>query len=54
MKTVTGIFVVLLSQGGSESNSPGKGPKDSLRKVTSEAAVRRFSSKEVFLNISQY
>ena len=29
-------------------------PKQSLPKVSSEAAVRRCSSKQVFLEISQY
>ena len=29
-------------------------PRQSLPKVTSEAGVRRCSSKEVFLEISQY
>ena len=41
----TGIFVILLSQDGFESDSPEKSPKQSLPKVTSDAAVCRCSSK---------
>ena len=51
---IFGIFVILLSQDGFESKSLEKSPKQSLPKVTSEAAICRGSSKQVFLEISQY
>ena len=41
----SGIFVVLLSQDGFESDSPEKVPQQSLPKVTLEAAVRGCPSK---------
>ena len=39
----TGIFVILLSQDGFESDSPEKSPEQSLPKVTSEAAACRYA-----------
>ena len=41
----TGIFLILLSQDGFETDRPEKNPKEPLRKVTSEVAVRRCSLK---------
>ena len=41
----TGIYVILLSQDGFESNSSEIQSQKSLPKVTSEAAVRRCSEK---------
>ena len=42
---MTGIFVIFLSQHGFESDLQKESPKQSLPKVTSEADVRRCSSK---------
>ena len=50
----TGIFLILLSQDGFETDRPEKNPKEPLRTVTSEVAVRRCSLKKVFLEISQH
>ena len=48
------FFVMLLSQDGFESYCPERKSETITTWVTPEAAVRRYSSKWVFLEISQY